>query len=865
VTEEDEATCLRIAEAITDGSPVDWEALCATSPELHSKLERLRALEAVAIAHRLAAAAKSAAAPNAVRARNHEPPFTWGPLRVLEKLGEGGFGEVFRAQDPTLEREVALKLHRVDPGGSEGSARQWLDEARRLARVRHPNVLVVHGADIHDGRAGLWTDLLEGRTLEALVAEQGPMSVEDVAVIGVELCRALGAVHAAGLVHGDVKTSNVMREAVAVGDGGDSGSGRVVLMDFGAAHERSAADDTAPCFGTPLTSALEVVDGGAPTPASDLYSLGVLLYRLVTAQYPVVARSIPELRERMGRNDRPALSHSRPDLPTLFTATVEKALAQDPAARFGSAGDMERALDEVRKLLAEESSAPTRQRPGWLRAAGRASLVAGAIATVLVMVVALNLGGWRDRIRGTPGTGRIESLAILPLTNLSGDREQEFFADGMTDELITYLAPVRSLRVISRASAMHYKGTKKSLREIARELGVAAVVQGTVLRSGARVRVTAQLVDVRSDRLLWAQSYERDVTDVLAMQSELAQAIVRAIQANLMPQERVRLATAPPVNPDAYENYLRARSHGASFTPEGMFRAIEYLETAIRIDPHYALAYAEMGQDYFYLTQALDALPHVQGMTAAGAAARSALRIDDKLGEAYAVLGTVQLWYEWNSAAAEKSIRTAIDLNPGDPYAHMQYGFLLSATGKHEQAVREVRRAVELSPMDLTMRVALVEQYHFARQYGMALQEAWKMIELDSSFVRSYYELAWINEAQGRYAEAVVARQRILTLQGAPPAALESLQRDYRESGSAGYWRWLLKRSQEETPPGRVCEDCAWMHGRLGQFDEAFDILEASYRGRDGDLIFLSSSFYDPLRSDPRFQDLVRRVGLRVH
>ena len=852
--EEAEAAILRIAQAITDGSPVDWEALRASSPELYAKLERLRALENVAAAHRWAAATVAGGAP-APDPQEHAPLFVWGPLRVLETLGEGSFGEVFRAWDPALQREVALKLRREEPDALEPSARRWLDEARRLARVRHPNVLVVYGADIHDGRAGLWTDLLEGRTLEAQVAERGPMSAEEAAVIGVELCRALAAVHAAGLVHGDVKTSNVMRETA----GGDAGPGRVVLMDFGSAHEPSPGYGIAAISGTPLTSAQEVVDGAAPTPASDLYSLGVLLFRLVTGRYPVEAKSISELRERLARGERPTLGQVRADLPAAFVTVVEKALAPDPSARFGSAGDMERALAESQGLLSDLA------RPGGPSRSGARRIALAAIATVMVLAIAVALdpGGWRDRLWGPRGAGRIESLAILPLANLSRDPDQEFFADGMTDELITSMAPIHSLRVISRASAMHYKGTRKTLPEIARELNVMAVVQGTVLRSGTRVRVSAQLVEVTSGRVLWAQSYEREVTDVLEMQSELAQAIIGAIQTTLTPQERVRLAGARPVNAEAYENYLRARSHGASFTPNGLSRAIEYLRAATRIEPHYALAYAEMGRDYFYLTQAVDALPHVEGMTAAGTAARRALKIDDSFGEAYAVLGTVQLWYEWNWVAAENSFLKAIELNPGDPYAHMQYGFLLSVTGKYEEAIRENRRAVELSPMDLTIRDGLVETYHFARQYDRALQEASKMVELDSSFVRTYYEQAWIYEAQGRYAEAVAARKKILILQAVAPAVIDSLLRSYRESGSSGYWRWLLKRSEEETAPGRICEDCAWMHGRLGELDEAFRLLEASYRARDGDMIFLNRmSFYDPLRSDPRFRDLTRRVGL---
>ncbi len=368
-----ETSLLTALEAIADGSPVDWDALDAT-PELRSRVAKLRAIEALAAAHR-----EPGDDPPGTRSEV-KPLFLWGPLRVIEKIGEGSFGEVFHAFDPDLQREVALKLRHAEADVSESGHRRWLSEARRLARVRHPNVLAVHGVAIHGGRAGLWTELLPGRTLEGVLAESGPLSAHEAALIGLDLCRAMAAVHAAGLVHGDIKASNVMRESGLAHRRGASGSGRIVLMDFGAARESRGA--SGPPVGTPLTSAPELLAGDAPTPASDVYSLGALLFRLVTAEHPVPATSISELREKLARDPIPSLRDRRPDLPAWFIPIVERALSPDPSRRFPTAGEMERELAAALGSLA--GVRPRHPRRRWLAAtaAAGALVLAGLFAWI---------------------------------------------------------------------------------------------------------------------------------------------------------------------------------------------------------------------------------------------------------------------------------------------------------------------------------------------------------------------------------------------------------------------------------------------------------------------------------------------------
>src|SRR5262245_30378965 len=336
---------LKAAEALADGRTVDWEELVRERPDLAPVVNRLRQLHALSIAH----GGSEIPGDLSLAASGSEPRlFHWGAIEVIEKLGEGAFAEVYRAWDPALEREVALKLSRIGAEGDATRVARWLAEARRLARVRHSNVLVIHGVDVREGRAGFWTDLIHGRTLERVLQDQGRLGGAEAALIGLDLCRALAAVHAAGLVHGDLKASNVMREGQRDSDA-TTGAGRIVLMDFGAAGESSPSDARSATFVTPLACAPEVLRGEPPTAASDLYSLGALLYRLVTGRYPIESRDLAELETKIQYGVRTPLRDLRPDLGTAFVAVVERALDPDPARRFASAGQMERALSEAQK------------------------------------------------------------------------------------------------------------------------------------------------------------------------------------------------------------------------------------------------------------------------------------------------------------------------------------------------------------------------------------------------------------------------------------------------------------------------------------------------------------------------------------
>jgi TolB-like protein/DNA-binding winged helix-turn-helix (wHTH) protein/Tfp pilus assembly protein PilF len=496
-----------------------------------------------------------------------------------------------------------------------------------------------------------------------------------------------------------------------------------------------------------------------------------------------------------------------------------------------------------------------RRRSGWHWTAY------SAIALVVLAGVALgmNLRGWRDLVLHGSAVPPIRSIAVKPLENLSGDPEQEYFADGMTDSLIAALAQISALRVISRTSMMRYKGTKKSLPEIARELNVDAVVEGTVLRSGSRMRIIAELVYAPTDAHLWAKSYERDLGDVLKMQSELAQAIAAEIRIKLTPQERTRLASARPVNPEAHEAYLKGRYFLNKFTPDGLKRSVDYFEQAIKKDPSYALAHAGLADSYIF---GGSGLPPKEAMPKAKASAAKALGIDDTLAEAHTSLGFIKLFYDWDWLGAERDLSLAIELNPGYAAARELYAIYLATIGRVNQATAESKRALELDPLSLFANDVFAQILYNARQYDQAIAQCKKTLELDPNLAAAHAGLGLAYRQKQMFEQSVAETQKSLTLAGEKELA-EVFGRAYSVSGYRSALRKLLDEAKKRgNLPPYATYGVAADYAFLGDKDEALAWLEKAYENRSPGPVFLKvDPRLDSLRSDPRFQALLRRMN----
>jgi TolB-like protein len=468
-----------------------------------------------------------------------------------------------------------------------------------------------------------------------------------------------------------------------------------------------------------------------------------------------------------------------------------------------------------------------------------------------------------QNLLGEPSSPKIQSLVVLPLENLSNDPEQEYFADGMTDQLITNLAQISALKVISRTSAMHYKGTKKTLPEIARELHVDAVVEGAVMWMGGRVRISAQLIEAPTDHHLWAASYERDLCDVLSMQEEVTRAIVSEIRVKLTAREQARLANTHSIDPEAYRLYLKGRYYWYKLKPEAIQKAIEYFQQAVEKDPDYALAYAGLADTYNALAF-FTVFPPREVVPKAKAAAVKALEIDGNLAEAHVSLGWAGFTYDLDWPAAGKHFERAVVLNPAYPLAHSYYSLYLGALGRSEEGLTEAKRALDLDPVSPAILHYVVVQLYMARRFDEAIEQCRKTLELDPSFTPAHRVLAEVYAAKGMYLETLAAYEKYATLSGGSP-------------GSTAFVGYALALSGQRSQAFRVLDQLgatskqryvsalsfAVVYVGLGESEQAFLRLEKAYVERTNSLAYLKvDATWDPLRSDPRFTDLVRRIGL---
>jgi TolB-like protein/DNA-binding winged helix-turn-helix (wHTH) protein/Tfp pilus assembly protein PilF len=512
-----------------------------------------------------------------------------------------------------------------------------------------------------------------------------------------------------------------------------------------------------------------------------------------------------------------------------------------------------------------ESKASSRPRRLWL---------ASATAS-LVLAAALAAWSWRDLLKRIVSPGPppvIRSLAVLPLENLTGDASQEYFADSMTDALITDLAQIGALRVISRTSIMRYKGMRKPLPEIARELGVDGIVEGTVVRSAGRIRITSQLIYAPSDQHLWARSYESDLSDIVTLQGEVAQAIAGQVRAVLTPEERSHLARRPTDSPEAYQLYLQGRYSWNQRTPRGVKKSIDFFQRAVEKDPNFALAYAGLADAYNF-SNILGVLAPKESSPQAEAAAVKALVLDPQLGEAHTALGLVRSHYHFDFLGAQREFLKAFGLNPNYANAHLFYaGAYLTPMGRHEEAVAEMKKALEVDPLSLPLNNMMGETYLWAGDYQKALQQFQRTIDLEPTFPLAHFFYAGLLTEMGRYEEAIKENQTGELLLGASPeeagALAATFQKALQVGGPEGYWQknlGITLKEYERAGTGYFpAIGVAGAYARVGDKENAFKWLEKSFRDKEGQDITLVRWLpeFKSLHTDPRFADLLRRMGL---
>jgi len=787
---------------------------------------------------------------------------------ILEKLGSGAMGVVYKARDTQLGRFVALKFLPQalckDPQAFERLKR----EARAASALDHPNICTIYEIGEHEGEPFISMQYLEGRTLKQVV-DRRPLEIDMLLDLGIQIADALDAAHSRGIVHRDIKPANIVVTK----------RGQAKVLDFGVAKVTSATGwiaETKACestaerieetltgtgaaIGTLAYMSPEQARGEVLDPRTDLFSFGAVLYEMGTGQQAFSGNTPAVIFNAILSQTPTRTRELNPELPTKLDQIISRALEKDREMRYQHASEMKTDLAGLKHHMepVPTGTASDNVENKRIRSWRRVMATAGGVAVLLAVIV----GFYRNRLYSPASTPRIRSLAVLPLENLSNDPTQEYFVDGMTEALTANLAKIAALRVISRTSAMRYKGVHKPLKEIARELNVDGVIEGAVQRSANRVRITAQLIHAPTDAHLWADSYQRDLQDILALQDEAARAIANEIKIKLTQNEQAHLTGARMVNPEAYEAYLKGRFYWSQRSEEGEKKGLEYFQQAIEKDPGYALGYAGMADSYIVLGVHGRAPVH-EAFAKARAAAQKALERDDSLAEAHTSLGSVKTFYDWDWSGAEREFTRAIEFNPNYATAYHWYSHYLVTVGKLDDAVVAIKRALELDPFGVTMNIWLANTLYYARRYDSALEHYRKIIDKSPDWAAEIYSsIGDVYYQKGMPAEAVKNWQRSVTLAGQVQGAV--LMRAYEGTGLAGYLEESLAAAKKRAQRVKVSPlEFASLYARMGDKDHAIAWLAKAVEERNPWLYLKAEPQYDILRPDSRFKDLLSRLDL---
>ncbi len=782
--------------------------------------------------------------------------------RITDLIGEGGMGTVYLAHDTELDRRVAVKVIRAELADDEERVHRFLREARITGSLNHPNILTVYELGTWEGAPFLVTELLDGETLRE-VLERDALPVAKSLEYARAIAAGLSSAHERGIVHRDLKPDNVFLTI----------DGRIKILDFGLARltattspagdeleaETELQTSAGAVMGTLGYMAPEQLRGHAADHRADIFALGCVLYEMLTGQRPFTGRTVADTSAAVLTEDPAPMSSSDRPIPAALEPVVLRCLEKRPDDRFQSTRDLVFALGAA----SEASDRSSEHDTGTPRRIGH--VLAVLVAVVIALLVVLPPEGLWQRLTGEAERAPIRSIAVLPLENLSGDPEQEYFADGMTEELITNLTKIGSIDVISRTSVMRYRGSALPLPQIARELAVDAVIEGSVMRGENDVRITVQLVDAATDRHLWAESYTRPLRDVLTLQGEVALAVAREVDVTLTKDEEQRLERSHPVDPEVHQEYLRGMHQVLKFTDQGFRSGIRHLERAIELDPTFAPAYAGLGIAHSNSTYFLG-VPPADSFPLALAAAEEALERDPYLADAHTLKGWVAMVYGWDFDEAAHELSQAIELAPSQSSVHQIYSYLLSCRGRHEEALAEAQRATRLDPLSPVTAQHLAVTLYFARHYDESLDQLGQIIDLHPDYWFAFQRRAVVLTELGRFDEAIQAAHRAMSLAGSatlrnglevlgPPLALSGRRAEALDI-LADFER---RAEQSYVPP---C-DIARLHVALGNHDEAFRWLERAVEVHDGDL-FMARVWpvWDPIRDDPRFDELLRTLGL---
>jgi serine/threonine-protein kinase len=819
-----------------------------------------------------------------------------GRYEIRSKLGEGGMGEVYLAQDTKLDRKVALKILPADVAAHPDRMKRFVQEAKAASGLNHPNIITIYEVEQIDSVNFIGTEFIDGETLRERM-RTAPMKLAEILDVAAQVASALSAAHAAGIVHRDIKPENVMLRR----------DGIVKVLDFGLAKltERlppGAVDKEAPTravvktdpamvLGTAIYMSPEQARGLEVDARTDIFSFGVLIYEMVAGRLPFEGSNTNEIMASILSDQEPVpLARYAREVPAEFERIVAKALRKNRDERYQTIKDLLLDLKTLRQELAFAgklarsmaakaksatiTEAQTKTRPAIESATrptigerGRTSAIKisnrGRLIAVALLIVSLGVGTYIYFTGGSENSGVINSVAVLPFANTSNDPNAEYLSDGISEALINSLTELQQLKVIARTTAFRYKGREVDPQVVGRELNVRAVLMGRVRQMGDMLNIQVDLVDATTGAQLWGAEYERKVSDVLAIKQTIAREVTEKLRLRLSGEEQQRLVKRDTTNAEAYQFYLRGRYFWNKRTADSLKKAMEEFEQAIDRDPNYALGYVGLA-DCYALLEEYAGLPSSEVLPKARAAVDRALQLDDSLAEATTSSAFIYQ-KQWRWAKAEEEHKRAISLNPNYPTAHHWFAIYFDTKRQFDDALKEIKRAQELDPLSPVISNNVAFVYLLKNELDLAIEQSKRIIELDPNYPDVHDGLGFAYLKQRRYQEAIAEFQKTVELSGSASRYQGDLGYCYAVTGRRAEAQAILKTLEEKYARREANgQSLAGVYASLGDKDRAFAWLEKDYQQRSGYLPNITWRFaFEDLRSDPRYADLVRRMGLQ--
>jgi serine/threonine protein kinase/tetratricopeptide (TPR) repeat protein len=783
-----------------------------------------------------------------------------GRYQIIEELGKGGMGKVYKVFDTKIKEKIALKLIKPEIASDKETIDRFSNELRLSRRISHRNVCRMFDLGEAEGGHFITMEFVHGEDLKSMIRMSTGLTVGTVLSVGKQVCDGLAEAHSLGVVHRDLKPQNIMIDK----------GGNAKIMDFGIARSIREKGITGPSvlIGTPEYMSPEQAEAKEVDYRSDIYSLGIILYEMATGRVPFEGDTALSIAMKHKGEIPKDPKQFNPNIPEDLSGVILKCLEKDKTNRYQTATEVRSELEKIERGIPTTEQVRPEKKAFTSKEItvtfGLKKILLPALGLAFLIIAAIVIWQIFPKKEATPAALAKKSIAVLPFEDLSQAKNNEYLCDGISATLINSLTNIEGLWVPAQTSAFSFKGKTQDIRDIGQKLGVDNVLEGSVQVAGDNLRVTARISNVQDGHQVWSEIYNRKMADMFAIQDDIAKAIVTALKIKLLGEKGGPLVKNYTENLEAYRLYLQGRNLWNKRGEADLTKSIEYFEKAIEIDPNYAFAYAGLADAYYILGN--NAFwPAEKAFAQAKVVALKALEIDDKLAEAHTSLASIMEDYDWDFVGAEKEFKLAIELNPGYATAHHFYAVLLSSLGRYEEAMKEIRIAQNLDPLSPRISANVGLCLYHERRYDQAVEELNKALEVDPSHFATYVFLGWAYEAKGKYEEAVKSFLRYIELIG---------RSKDRDSYIAGCYALMGKREEAQKILNNIIEfskgnyvssvTIASVFSALGEKEQAFAWLEKAFRERDPWLLMFLKTLhrFDPLRSDPRYSALLRKIGL---